>query len=144
MSQQTSRRTSRGGNPPAATVPVTNNSFFLEDVYSRECVDDAVEFLLENLSLVITKNWLGTIERPLAAEIAMLKMKKIVAWATSEYDGIDAKREEPLEHLRPDDEPIPVSLDPWARGTGDFFPFAVSNNLDFFLTHFSRHNFRLI
>jgi hypothetical protein len=46
-----------------------------------------------------------------------MKMKKIVALATFEHDGI-VEPDHILEKLNPDEEPTSISIDPWARGTG--------------------------
>jgi hypothetical protein len=113
-----SRPASRGGT---ASDVLKSNSHFLEDVYRGECVDDAIELIWYGVSNEITKRWLSSIDKPIAVEIAMLKMKKIVAWSAVEHDGNSGEGSQPLELMNPDSEPVPVVIDPWARGAGKYY-----------------------
>lgn len=47
----------------------------------------------------------------------MLKIYKIVAWSQYAHDGILDTNFNHIEKLTSDDEPTPVCIDPWARGT---------------------------
>ena len=76
------------------------------------------ETLWPSISLQISKNWLESLQTPIAAEVAMIKLNRIVSLATTSYDGVVRDNQEPIEKHIPDSEPIPASIDPWARGTG--------------------------
>ena len=70
----------------------------------------------------ISARWLGTLDTPIASQIALLKVKKMAAWSIVNHDGIPglnvpSTQEEALERYIPDEEPIPSSIDQWARGT---------------------------
>ena len=70
----------------------------------------------------ISARWLGTLDTPIAAQIALLKVKKMAAWSIVNHDGIPGLnipsiQEEALERYIPDEEPTPSSIDLWARGT---------------------------
>ena len=86
-----------------------------EDEDTEGYIQDYVENVWTNLSEKLSSNWLESIQAPLAADIAMIKLGRIVSIATTSHDG-QIKGDEPLEKHIPDNEPIPVSLDPWARG----------------------------
>ena len=64
----------------------------------------------------VTGKWLATLEVPLAADLAMLKLRKMMAWATSLHDGV-VEKHKPLECFSPDEEPKPLINDSWARGS---------------------------
>ena len=55
---------------------------------------------------------------PYATEIAMLKIHKLIELAILEHDGVHATEDEQLEVFIPDGEPLPSTIDSWARGTG--------------------------
>jgi hypothetical protein len=70
----------------------------------------------------ISARWLGTLDTPIAAQIALCKVKKMAAWSIVNHDGIPGLnipsiQEEALERYIPDEEPIPSTIDQWARGT---------------------------
>jgi hypothetical protein len=91
---------------------------FQESLYSTDCVADAIEYIISDVFNGITEKWLRTLELPIAIEMAMLKMKKVVAWSVVTHDGdINGMKDEYLEKLEAEKEPSPVPIDPWARGT---------------------------
>lgn len=95
-------------------------SRFQESIYSNDCVTDAVDYVWTSVDEAITDKWLRTLELPIAIDMTMLKMAKIVAWSVASHDGeILSNNGFSLEKLTPDGEPLPVSIDPWARGTGN-------------------------
>lgn len=92
-------------------------SRFQESIHSNDCVSDAIEHLWSCVSSGITEKWLRTLELPIAIDMTMLKINKIVGWSVLSHDGVlDGGF---LEQLFPEAEPVPVSIDPWARGTGN-------------------------
>lgn len=92
---------------------------FLESIELDDVAIDAIEHLLISVEREITSNFLAKIEVPYATEQSMQKLYKILAWSTYTHDGLMDKKEPNLEKFQPDGEPSPVSIDPWARGTGD-------------------------
>ena len=95
------------------------NDKFLEDNSIEEVISGEIDNIFDNFSRAVSEKWLATLDIPLCAEIAMMKMRKIVAWATFEHDGV-VQANVCLEKLIPDGEPSTISIDPWARGTGTF------------------------
>ena len=53
---------------------------------------------------------------PIAVDITMLKMMKVVAWSVATHDG-NIDRTKQLEQRDPEGEPCRAMMDPWARGT---------------------------
>jgi len=90
---------------------------YFEDNGVEDFVVGEIESIWQRASTVISQKWLATIDIPLCTDIAVMKMKKIVALATFEHDGI-VEPDHILEKLNPDEEPTSISIDPWARGTG--------------------------
>ena len=93
---------------------------FREDIYCSDCVDDGLECLWENVSNGITKQWLTTLDIPIAVEIVLLKTKKVVAWSVASHDGNIDSIGSSSDHFEKRDlegEPKPTTIDPWARGT---------------------------
>jgi hypothetical protein len=91
---------------------------FQETLYSTDCVADAIEFIISDVFNGITEKWLRTLELPIAIEMVMLKMKKVVAWSVVTHDGdMNGIKGDYLEKLVAEKEPSPVPIDPWARGT---------------------------
>ena len=94
-------------------------SRFQESIHSNDCVSEAVELIWSSLNASITNNWLRTLELPIAIDMTMLKMKKVVAWSVVSHDGVLPEQiDDFLERFAPEAEPTPISIDPWARGTG--------------------------
>jgi hypothetical protein len=93
-----------------------DSSLLHESIYSSDCVSDAIEFVWGRVSSIITEKWLRTLELPIAIEMAILKINKVVGWSVLRHDGIlDGQY---LEKIEPEAEPVAVMIDPWARGTG--------------------------
>ncbi len=86
--------------------------------------DDEVKNIIENIWSAFSQNvqdkWLESIEIPISSEVAMSKLKNLVAWATLQHDG-NVCPNEVLEHKVADVEPTPILLDSWARGSGIYF-----------------------
>ena len=90
---------------------------FQEGIFCLDCVDEALDAIWDNVSLKITEKWIRTIDVPIAVEMTMLKIKNMMAWSVTSHDGIH-KANDIFEHKIPEFEPAPISIDPWARGTG--------------------------
>lgn len=88
---------------------------FDEDSFVEEQVREVVDDVWQSVSGEITNIWLRSIESPLVADIAIHKLFHLVHLATVEHDGIVAPKQT-LEVLIPDEEPVPSSIDNWARG----------------------------
>lgn len=113
-------------------------SRFQESIYSNDCVSDAIEFIWSSVSTGITERWLRTLELPIAIDMTILKMNKIVGWSVMNHDGV--LNEEFLELFIPECEPIPVIIDPWARGTGNQLKFySVVNFCRSYLMRYIKH-----
>ena len=92
------------------------SSLLQESIYSSDCASDAIEIVWGRLTSVITEKWLRTLELPIAIEMTISKINKVVGWSVLRHDGIlDGQY---LEQIEPEAEPVPVMIDPWARGTG--------------------------
>lgn len=102
---------------------------FNEDNLIEEDIRLFVDSVWECVSAKITSNWLDRLEVPIAANVSLLKLTRVVAWATHAYDGA-VQADMPLEKHTPDEEPMPVSIDPWARGTG---MLDLADNYDIYL-----------
>jgi len=92
---------------------------FLEQFQDDEDVEffirDYVDEVWSAVSKKISTDWLERMQTPLAADVALIKLNRIVSVATTQYDAV-VEGNEPLEKHIPDDEPVPVAIDPWARG----------------------------
>ena len=91
-----------------------------DEKYSEDCDIEEEIFLivsevLQRFDQETKRLWLGTLEIPLAVNVAMDKLDKMVKLATCQYDG-SSEQENALEVYIPDDEPIPALIDTWARG----------------------------
>jgi len=93
-------------------------AYLQDDIDCSCCVDDGIELLWDSVSFGITQRWLKTIDTPIAVEVCMLKMKKVVAWSVVPHDGALEEHAQ-LEQRYAEGEPLAASIDPWARGTGD-------------------------
>ena len=101
-------------------MPKPSSERFREDIYCLDCVEDGIEGLWESVSNGITKRWLTTLDIPIAVDIAMLKIKKVVAWSVASHDGNIETIGTSSDHFEKRDlerEPTPTTIDPWARGT---------------------------
>lgn len=88
---------------------------YQDDEDTEFFIRDYVEEVWSAVSKKISMDWLEKMQDPLAADVALIKLNRIVAVATTQYDAIVIENE-PLEVHIPDDEPVPVAIDPWARG----------------------------
>lgn len=113
------------------------SSLLQESIYSSDCVSDAIEFVWDRVSSDITEKWLRTLELPIAIEMTILKINKVVGWSVLRHDGIlDGQY---LEKIEPEAEPVPVIIDPWARGTGILESY-IAKALVLFVFRFSNSN----
>jgi hypothetical protein len=92
-----------------------SSSLFLNDGIVDDIVIDAIDCIWSSVTKQIQSNWLSTLDVPLSAEVALLKMKKLVAWSIQDHDGFIVK-DDSLEKHVPDGECINIEIDPWARG----------------------------
>lgn len=92
---------------------------FLEDSQSLEVVFDGIDAVLDSTMAAIDAKWLASLECPLAADMAMLKISKMLAWSLLAHDGeIDSSDPSKVfEFLTPDVEPTMPLVDTWARGS---------------------------
>jgi len=92
---------------------------FLDDSQAYEVSFDGVDAILGSTMKAIDAKWLASLEIPLATDMAMLKISKMIAWAQLVHDGeLDASNPNfLLEFMQPDPEPAKPMIDTWARGT---------------------------
>jgi len=101
-------------------------TIFNLDIETDEIALDAIRYIWDSLSEKINDNYIGTLEIPFTAKLAVQKINKIVSLATSPHDGniVQLKlaqknaSDEFLEFMEPDYEPSPSVIDTWARGVG--------------------------
>lgn len=89
-----------------------------EDKAANEVVSDFIRTALIAFETKVDDIFLSTLDVPFATELAMLKIDKIIELALMEHDGNSTFEDEPLEVFVPDGEPMPSTIDSWARGTG--------------------------
>ena len=89
------------------------------DIDTDDIISDVFDYLFQSFDAALTTKFIESIEIPVATEMAMMRLYKITAWATCEHDGKSTAPNGILELFTPDAEPEPVSIDPWARGTGN-------------------------
>jgi hypothetical protein len=97
-------------------------SLILGDLHANECVNEGLHTVLSNVDQEITQKWLQSMDVPLTVDVVMLKMKKLVAWSVVPHDGdvqAPTAMARGLERRAVEDEPVAVTIDPWARGTGE-------------------------
>ena len=88
---------------------------FFEDNQVEDLISEEIENIWSEVSKGITDRWLSELDIPLSAEIAILKIRKVVSLAVFQHDGVlDSLN---LERSEPEAEPIANVIDPWARGT---------------------------
>lgn len=102
-----------------STSPGYASQRWMDDGQSLDSALDGIEFLLESTGRSIDAKWLASLEIPLATDLVMLKISKLVAWAMINHDGaVDTEQPAlPLEFYAPDVEPLLSPIDTWARGT---------------------------
>ena len=95
----------------------------MEEIFEEDLIiDEEIRNILYGVILgkvdrEIRNIWLRSKVVPETVSAQMQKVDRIIAWATSEYDGAVASEENPLEVYIPDGEPAPASIDTWARGS---------------------------
>ena len=92
-------------------------SQFQEDTFATNIVNGAIEDIWAKASDIIDSNWLQSIDIPIAVDMTMLKLEKIVAWSILDHDG-SLSAVGNFEQRSAEQEPTPALIDPWARGTG--------------------------
>lgn len=90
---------------------------FLEDSFVDDIVRSSIEDIFIAFSQKLDQIEAAKLEIPNAIKLAMNKLHTIVNLATLEYDGTIIP-DEAFERLEPDMEPLPNTIDSWARGTG--------------------------
>ena len=111
---------------------------FIVDGEIREEIKAIIETVWSQFDEITQIKWLASIEIPITAEVAISKITNIVEWATLEYDGVVVPQRV-LELRDPEKEPVPASIDPWARGAGTMcFIFLISlglSHINFYSTY---------
>jgi hypothetical protein len=97
---------------------MTSSSYLSRDIEVDDIIDDAFNYLWESFDKALLLQLVENIEISVATEMAMMRLYKIAAWSTCAHDGAKLSPLEVLEEFTPDGEPVPVTIDPWARGTG--------------------------
>jgi hypothetical protein len=95
---------------------------FEEDHNVDSLIADEIENIWSNVSKGISNVWLSSLDIPIAAELAFLKVKKIADWSVLPHDGLlppPSSNGACLEKYVPEAEPEPVPIDTWARGAGN-------------------------
>lgn len=107
----------------------------------EKLVGEAVsEFINESLAVFeqrIDDMFLSTLDVPYATEMSMMKIQKLIDLAMLGHDGKQLREDEQLEVFIPDGEPMPSTIDSWARGTGmiqlHISPVSVSTIIYFYV-----------
>jgi hypothetical protein len=90
-------------------------SRFCNDCYSSDIIMNVINFVLDNVQEEVARKRLENLAIPLATDVAMMKLRRLMAWAVLDHDG-KVEENTPLEYLEPDPEPKVLAIDPWARG----------------------------
>lgn len=80
---------------------------------ARACILD----VFDAFDTQLRENELSKLEIPFAVDLAMAKIEAMIKLATLQYDGISSASD-PFEKMEAEAEPVPISIDSWARGTG--------------------------
>jgi hypothetical protein len=86
-----------------------------EDLDTRHFISDAIAVIFSAFDQRLGDLELEKLEAPLATELAMAKLHKLIDLATMAYDGA-GNPDEIFERMSPDGEPYPDKIDSWARG----------------------------
>jgi hypothetical protein len=86
---------------------------YYDDLESEDIVLDIIRTIQFKVDVYIATDCLKKLDVPISVESAMLKLSKMTLWSTLFHDAVDS-----LEKLAYDEEPKPVQIDSWARGTG--------------------------
>lgn len=92
-----------------------------EEVDTRHVIHDAVATIFAAFDQRLDDIEAEKLEAPLATELAMAKLHKLINLATMPYDGV-THPDEVFERMTPDGEPYPDKIDSWARGIGKPLP----------------------
>lgn len=88
-----------------------------EEVDTRHVIHDAIATIFAAFDQRLEDIEAEKLEAPLATELAMAKLHKLINLATMPYDGV-THPDEVFERMTPDGEPYPDKIDSWARGIG--------------------------
>jgi hypothetical protein len=100
-------------------MALTNGEMkFRSDRETDDVVADAIVFINSSWSRKIDENMLSLLECSYATELAIMKFHKMVELSVLEHDGVAISPDSGLEKFSPDGEPMPSSIDSWARGSG--------------------------
>lgn len=94
-------------------------TFFEEDKMVGEAVEEFLSDTLNAFEQRVDEIFLSTLDVPYATEMSMMKLQKLIELAMLEHDGRPLRDDEQLEVFIPDGEPMPSTIDSWARGTGE-------------------------
>ena len=128
-----------------------NSSYYLDAFISdgeiENVITDAITCIFDNVNEKIDDNFLATLQVPFTTKIAMEKVNKVIFLATFKHDGDLQSQEDstnsylPLENIDPDDEPIPNSIDSWARGSGGIIYYFSLFTIKLLLSSGNQENF---
>lgn len=102
-------------NMAEAAEPSLYATRFNDDCQVSDVVMDGIDCVLDSVQMEVDRKRLENMAVPLAADVAMVKLRRLMAWAVLDHDGSIAENV-PLEYLEPDPEPATLTIDPWARG----------------------------
>ncbi len=88
---------------------------FQEDSQTIDIVADTVSSILDIVHEESEKKRMESLAVPLATDVAMVKLRRLMAWAVLNHDGV-VQEGTALEYMQPDEEPKALIIDPWARG----------------------------
>lgn len=94
-----------------------------DDLDVDRLIKDEIDNILLQFEIEASKSIIENIEIRIATDVAMNKIRRLVKLATYSHDGFidpaDKSSNFVLEKSEPNSEPAPLSIDHWARGTGD-------------------------
>ena len=91
---------------------------FALDNENEEFILNIIENIFEEVNQIIDLKWISTLDIPITTQLSMYKLYSIVNLSMYPHDGKIKENYQVLEHFQPDSEPIPSSIDNWARGAG--------------------------
>jgi hypothetical protein len=93
-------------------------SSFEEEKMVGETVAEFIKDSLDAFEQRVDDMFLSTLDVPYATELSMMKIQKLIELAMLGHDGQQLRDDEQLEVFMTDGEPMPSTIDSWARGTG--------------------------